>query len=62
MTGFQLFGVGREGCHMWGGRCSPFPEHMLSLPLGGGAWFHPFIVYILYVTDFVSCGTMFADW
>ena len=47
MTGFQLFGVNRDGCHMWGRKCSLFPEHLISLPLGvhdftpfGSSWFH----------------------
>ena len=34
MTGFQLFLVNRDGCHMWGRKCSLFPEHLISLPLG----------------------------
>ena len=25
MTGFQLFYVNRDGCHMWGRKCSLFP-------------------------------------
>ena len=36
MTGFQLICVNRDGCHMWGRKCSLFPEHLISLPLGYG--------------------------
>ena len=46
-TGFQLFGVNREGCHMWGRKFSLFPEHLISLPLGS-SWFYPFIIYTLH--------------
>ena len=34
MTGFQLFGVNRDGCHMWDRKCSLFPDHMISLSSG----------------------------
>ena len=44
MTGCQLF-VNHDGCHMWGRKCSLFPEHLISLHLGS-SWFHPFRVYI----------------
>ena len=27
-------GVNRDGCLMWGRKCSHFPEHLISLPLG----------------------------
>ena len=47
MTGFQLFLVNRDGCHMWGRKCSLFPEHLVSLPLGR-SWSHPFITYTLH--------------
>ena len=41
--------VNRDGCHMWGRKCSLFPEHLISLPLGS-SWFHPFvIIYKLYI-------------
>ena len=36
----------RDGCHMWSMKCSLFPEHLISLPLGS-SWFHPFIIYTL---------------
>ena len=39
--------VNRDGCHMWSRKCSLFPEHLISLPLGS-SWFHPFINYIHY--------------
>ena len=51
----SYLGVNRDGYHMWGRTCSLFPEHMISLPLGS-SWFHPFIVYALYITEFVSLG------
>ena len=47
MTGFQLFWVNRDGCHMWGRKCSLFSEYLISLPLGT-SWFHPFIIYTLH--------------
>ena len=28
-------------------KCSPFPEHLISLPLGS-SWFHQFIIYTLH--------------
>ena len=31
MTGFQLLGVNRDGCHMWDRKCSLFPDHLISL-------------------------------
>ena len=31
MTGFRLFGINRDGCHMWGKKCSLVPEHLISL-------------------------------
>ena len=40
MTGFQLF---CDGCHMWGRKCSLFPEHMIPLLLGSSC-FYPFIL------------------
>ena len=43
MTGFQLLWVNRDGCHMWGRKCSLFPEHLISLPVGN-SWFHSFII------------------
>ena len=46
VTGFQLLGVNRDGCHIWGKKCSLFPEHLISLPLGG-SWFYLFIIYTL---------------
>ena len=33
---------------MWGRKCSLFPEHLISLPLGS-SWFHPFVIYIHYI-------------
>ena len=30
----SLFRVYREGCRMWGRKCSLFPEHLISLPWG----------------------------
>ena len=32
-TGFQLFCVNSDGCHMWDKKCSLFPGHLISLPL-----------------------------
>ena len=48
MTGFQLFWIHRDGCHMWGRKCSLFPEHLVALPLGS-SWFHTFIIYTLQI-------------
>ena len=31
MTGFQLFCVNCDGCHMWGRKCSLFPEHSFTV-------------------------------
>ena len=45
-TGFQLLSVNHDRCHMWGRKCSLFPVHLISLPLGS-SWFHPFIIYRL---------------
>ena len=50
---FPVICVNRDGCHMWGRKCSLFPEHLISLRLGR-SWFHPFIIYTLYITEFVS--------
>ena len=63
MTCFQLFGVIRDGCHMWGRICSLFPEHLILLHLPLGISCNPFIihVYALYITEFVSFMTMFTD-
>ena len=60
MTGFPLLVVNRDGCYMWGRKCSLFPEHLISLPLGS-SWLHPFIIYTWYITEFVSFRTMFMD-
>ena len=35
--------LNRDGCHMWGMKCSLFPEHLISLPLRS-SWFHSFII------------------
>ena len=32
------------------GKCSLFPEHIISLPLGS-SWFHPFIMYTLCIVN-----------
>ena len=53
---FQLI-VNRDGCHMWGSKCSLFPEQLISLPLGS-SWFHPFIIYTLYITELVTFRTV----
>ena len=45
MTVFQLFCVNRDGCHMWGRKCSLFSEHLISLPLGS-SWFYSFAIYM----------------
>ena len=42
---FPVIWVNRDGCYMWGRKCSLFQEHQISLPLGS-SWFYPFIVYI----------------
>ena len=49
--------VNRDGCHMWGRKCSLFPEHLISLHFGS-SWFQPFIIHTctLYITEFVSLG------
>ena len=61
MTGFQLFGgkswrarhVGQEMLTLSGiPDFTPFEEFMI---------FHPFIIYALYITEFVSFRTMFKD-
>ena len=57
MTGFQLFWVNRDGCHIWGRKCSLFLKHFIPLPLGS-SWFRP--VNIIYITAFVSLRTMFC--
>ena len=64
MTGFQLFCVNRDGCHMWGRKCSLFPENLIPLPLGS-SWCHPCIIYTsqnlsvlgicLWISDWVVC-------
>ena len=63
MTGFQLFGENRDGCHMWGRKCSLFPEHIISLPFGEFmiSPIHYINLYTLYITEFVSFRTMFTD-
>ena len=40
---FPVIASNRDGCHMWGRKCSLFPEHLILLPLGS-SWFHPFII------------------
>ena len=40
---FPVIVANRDGCHMWGRKCSLFPEHLILLPLGS-SWFHPFII------------------
>ena len=53
MTGFQLFWVNRHGCQMWDRKCSLFPEHLISLPLGS-SWFNPFIIYVIHnLSDYI---------
>ena len=42
-----MFCIYRDGCHMCGSKCSFFPEHLISLPLGSSR-FHPFMIYIYY--------------
>ena len=34
MTGFQIVGINRDGCHIWDRKWSLFPEHLILLPLG----------------------------
>ena len=41
---------------MWGRKCSLFPEHMTSLPVGSA-----FVIYTLCITELVSCMTMLND-
>ena len=49
LTGLQLFVVNRDGCHIWGNKCSLYVEHLISLPLVS-SWFHPIIIiYIYYI-------------
>ena len=40
------FCMNRDGCHICGRKCSLFPEHLISLPLGSSR-FHPFMIYTL---------------
>ena len=40
MTGFQLVYVNHGGCHVWGGKFSLFPEHLILLPLGSHDFAH----------------------
>ena len=60
MSGFQLCGVNRDGCHMWGNKCSLFPEDLISLPLSPKFNVHDFThsLYTLYITEFVSFRTI----
>ena len=41
-----VLGMDRDGYRMWGRKCSLFPEHMISLPLGS-SYFHPFTIYAM---------------
>ena len=61
MTDFQFFCVNRDGCHMWGRKCSLFPEHMISLPLGVHDFTHSLYIGMHYVLMNVSVRTMFTD-
>ena len=45
MTGFQLFWVDRDGCHMWGRKCSLLLEHLISLPLGVHDFAHSLYIH-----------------
>ena len=38
MNGFHSFQVNCDGCHMWDRKCSLFPEHLISHPLGS-SWY-----------------------
>ena len=37
---FPVICVNRDGCHMWGRKCSLFPEHLIPLPLGIWLYIH----------------------
>ena len=49
MTGFQLFWANRDGCHMWGRKCSLFPEHMILFHLGSSWLTHSLYIHYLSV-------------
>ena len=61
MTGFQLFWVNRDGCHMWGRNCSLFPEHLITLPLGS-SWLYSFAIHIHCVCMNLSVSKDYVDW
>ena len=56
----QVYGVNRDGCHMWGRKFSLYPEHLIAFLLGS-SWFYPFTIYTFHITEFVSVRTMFTD-
>ena len=60
MTGFKLFCANRDGCHMWGRKCSLFPEHLISAPFGEFMIlpFHYNIHYIIYQSSDYVYGLM----
>ena len=50
MVASLIFGVNRDGYHMWGRKCSLFPEHAnLGLCLGLFAWISLTALSRLYV-------------
>ena len=56
--GCPVIDVNRDGCQMWGRKCSLFPEHLTSLPLGSSWFTHS--LYMHYII--VILRNMFLDW
>ena len=57
----SYLGVNRDWWHMWGRKCSLFPEHLISLPLGN-SWFHRFIIYTLHNLSVLGLCVRINDW
>ena len=47
MTSFQLFGLNRDGCHIWGRKCSLYPKHLFLSLWGVRDFTHS--LYIHYI-------------
>ena len=59
MTGFQLFCVNGDECHMWGRKCSLYGKlHQDFTPFG--EFMIPNIYYV-YLAEVVSITTMCTD-
>ena len=54
--GFQLLWPNRDGCHMWGRKCSLLPGTFHSL-WGIHDFTHSLNIFLLYITEFVSLFT-----